>query len=185
MKIENSYYPARVFLLWQSLYLSLVFESIAYPLNLHICVCLFGFIEVVCLLCLDLFFFFINNYNALICTPFWWKLLQFTLFIFVSLTIMYKVPNFNAGHCPVQNDIRNSERCSTAKCYIRPVLGRPNLQVSLQSHVTKVYFNVYSIWTPFHCWWALCTHVYHVWPIEISYYIKLIGERYKRVIQTH
>ncbi|XP_052104448.1 uncharacterized GMC-type oxidoreductase Mb1310-like [Mytilus californianus] len=42
------------------------------------------------------------------------------------------------GHCPVQNDIRNSERCSTAKCYIRPVLGRPNLQVSLQSHVTKV-----------------------------------------------
>lgn len=45
------------------------------------------------------------------------------------------------GFCPTQNDISHAERCSTAKCYLRPVLNRKNLQVSLRSHVTRVIIN--------------------------------------------
>ncbi|XP_052095110.1 uncharacterized GMC-type oxidoreductase Mb1310-like [Mytilus californianus] len=46
-------------------------------------------------------------------------------------------PNIT-GFCPTQNDVRAGTRCSTAKAYIRPALNRNNLQVSINSHVTKI-----------------------------------------------
>lgn len=34
--------------------------------------------------------------------------------------------------------IRNGERCSTAKAYLRPAMSRSNLHVITNAHVTKV-----------------------------------------------
>ncbi|CAG2248271.1 PCYT1 [Mytilus edulis] len=42
------------------------------------------------------------------------------------------------GFCPVQANIKNGERCSSAACYLRPVIRRQNLQVSIKSHVSKI-----------------------------------------------
>ncbi|XP_052066933.1 choline dehydrogenase, mitochondrial-like isoform X2 [Mytilus californianus] len=42
------------------------------------------------------------------------------------------------GFCKSQTNIKDGKRCSTSTCYLRPVLQRFNLQVSLRSHVTKV-----------------------------------------------
>ncbi|VDH98945.1 Hypothetical predicted protein [Mytilus galloprovincialis] len=42
------------------------------------------------------------------------------------------------GFCPVQANIKNGERCSSAACYLRPVTRRKNLQVSIKSHVSKI-----------------------------------------------
>ncbi|XP_063423819.1 glucose dehydrogenase [FAD, quinone]-like isoform X2 [Mytilus trossulus] len=44
------------------------------------------------------------------------------------------------GFCPVQHTIDNGERCSSASCYLRPVIRRSNLQVSINSHVSKILF---------------------------------------------
>ncbi|CAC5400585.1 unnamed protein product [Mytilus coruscus] len=42
------------------------------------------------------------------------------------------------GYCPTQANIKNGERCSSTTCYLRPVMYRRNLQISLNSYVTKV-----------------------------------------------
>lgn len=42
------------------------------------------------------------------------------------------------GFCPTQANIKDGQRCSTASCYLRPNMHRKNLQISLNSHVTKV-----------------------------------------------
>ncbi|XP_048768064.2 glucose dehydrogenase [FAD, quinone]-like isoform X2 [Ostrea edulis] len=42
------------------------------------------------------------------------------------------------GYCFAQETIRNGERCSTAKAFLRPAMGRKNLHVSTDSHVTKI-----------------------------------------------
>ncbi|XP_052085981.1 glucose dehydrogenase [FAD, quinone]-like isoform X2 [Mytilus californianus] len=42
------------------------------------------------------------------------------------------------GYCPNQANIKNGERCSSTTCYLRPVMYRRNLQISLNSYVTKV-----------------------------------------------
>ncbi|CAC5396991.1 unnamed protein product [Mytilus coruscus] len=41
------------------------------------------------------------------------------------------------GFCRIQVNIKKGERCDTASCYIRPALERTNLQVHLNSHVSK------------------------------------------------
>jgi len=38
----------------------------------------------------------------------------------------------------MQSNIRNGERHSTASAYLRPILDRPNLHISLNSFATKV-----------------------------------------------
>jgi glucose dehydrogenase (acceptor) len=43
------------------------------------------------------------------------------------------------GYCPSQETVKNGERCSTANAFLRPAMGRKNLHVSMNSHVTKVY----------------------------------------------
>ncbi|XP_076082604.1 choline dehydrogenase, mitochondrial-like [Mytilus galloprovincialis] len=42
------------------------------------------------------------------------------------------------GFCKNQMNVKDGKRCSTSTCYLRPVLERHNLQVSLRSRVTKV-----------------------------------------------
>ncbi|XP_048768060.1 glucose dehydrogenase [FAD, quinone]-like [Ostrea edulis] len=42
------------------------------------------------------------------------------------------------GYCPSQETIKNGERCSTVKAFLRPAMGRKNLHVSMNSHVTKI-----------------------------------------------
>ncbi|XP_048768061.2 alcohol dehydrogenase [acceptor]-like [Ostrea edulis] len=42
------------------------------------------------------------------------------------------------GYCPSQETVKNGERCSTVKAFLRPVMGRKNLHVSMNSHVTKI-----------------------------------------------
>ncbi|XP_056016160.1 alcohol dehydrogenase [acceptor]-like [Ostrea edulis] len=45
------------------------------------------------------------------------------------------------GYCPSQETVKNGERCSTVKAFLRPVMGRKNLHVSTNSHVTKILIN--------------------------------------------
>lgn len=53
-------------------------------------------------------------------------------------------PDFNGltqeGVGPYQVTHRNGERCSAAKAYLTPNLGRPNLQVITGAHTTRVLF---------------------------------------------
>ncbi|XP_052085998.1 glucose dehydrogenase [FAD, quinone]-like [Mytilus californianus] len=42
------------------------------------------------------------------------------------------------GYCPTQANIKDGERCSSTACYLRPVMHRRNLQISINSYVTKV-----------------------------------------------
>ncbi|VDI33911.1 Hypothetical predicted protein [Mytilus galloprovincialis] len=42
------------------------------------------------------------------------------------------------GYCPIQANVKNGERCSSASCFLRPKLHRRNLQVATNSHVTKI-----------------------------------------------
>ncbi|XP_052074006.1 glucose dehydrogenase [FAD, quinone]-like [Mytilus californianus] len=44
------------------------------------------------------------------------------------------------GFCRIQVNIKKGERCDTASCYLRPALERTNLQVHLNSHVSKILF---------------------------------------------
>ncbi|XP_076079994.1 glucose dehydrogenase [FAD, quinone]-like [Mytilus galloprovincialis] len=44
------------------------------------------------------------------------------------------------GFCPMQLNIKNGERCSSASCHLRPVIRRKNLQVSIHSYVSKMLF---------------------------------------------
>ena len=46
--------------------------------------------------------------------------------------------NVVAGFCYGQETVRDGERCSTAKAFLRPAMGRSNLHVSTNSYVTKV-----------------------------------------------
>ncbi|XP_048768051.1 glucose dehydrogenase [FAD, quinone]-like isoform X2 [Ostrea edulis] len=43
-----------------------------------------------------------------------------------------------SGYCPTQETVKNGERCSTVKAFLRPAMGRKNLHVSTNSHVTKI-----------------------------------------------
>ncbi|XP_063447860.1 glucose dehydrogenase [FAD, quinone]-like [Mytilus trossulus] len=45
------------------------------------------------------------------------------------------------GFCRIQVNVKKGERCDTASCYLRPALGRPNLQVHLNSYVSKILFD--------------------------------------------
>ena len=38
----------------------------------------------------------------------------------------------------MQASVRNGERCDTAKAYLRPIMDRPNLHISINTLVTKV-----------------------------------------------
>ncbi|XP_063415907.1 uncharacterized protein LOC134697523 [Mytilus trossulus] len=40
--------------------------------------------------------------------------------------------------CPMQSNIKNGTRCSSVSCFLRRVLHRPNLQVSVKTHCSKV-----------------------------------------------
>lgn len=42
--------------------------------------------------------------------------------------------------------LRHGLRCSAAKAFLRPALTRPNLHISLRSHVLKVQYLAASIW---------------------------------------
>ncbi|XP_071131539.1 glucose dehydrogenase [FAD, quinone]-like [Mytilus edulis] len=42
------------------------------------------------------------------------------------------------GYCPLQANIKDGERCTSASCFLRPVLSRSNLQVVTNSHVARV-----------------------------------------------
>eukprot|EP00105_Crassostrea_gigas_P022108 XP_011441494.1 PREDICTED: glucose dehydrogenase [FAD, quinone]-like [Crassostrea gigas] len=42
------------------------------------------------------------------------------------------------GYCRSQETTKNGERDSTAKAFLRPVMGRKNLHVSINSYVTKI-----------------------------------------------
>ncbi|XP_048768069.2 glucose dehydrogenase [FAD, quinone]-like [Ostrea edulis] len=42
------------------------------------------------------------------------------------------------GYCSSQETVNNGERCSTVKAFLRPAMGRRNLHVSMNSHVTKI-----------------------------------------------
>ncbi|XP_062603390.1 alcohol dehydrogenase [acceptor]-like [Saccostrea cucullata] len=42
------------------------------------------------------------------------------------------------GVCQAQENIRNRERWSTAKAFLRPAMDRPNLHVAVNSYVTKI-----------------------------------------------
>ncbi|XP_062603375.1 alcohol dehydrogenase [acceptor]-like [Saccostrea cucullata] len=42
------------------------------------------------------------------------------------------------GFCHAQETIRNGERWSTAKAFLRPAMNRPNLHVAVNSYVTKI-----------------------------------------------
>ncbi|XP_063436309.1 L-sorbose 1-dehydrogenase-like [Mytilus trossulus] len=42
------------------------------------------------------------------------------------------------GFCPLQNNIRDGERCSSVSCFLRRVIGRPNLQVSVNTLGSKI-----------------------------------------------
>ncbi|XP_076334605.1 glucose dehydrogenase [FAD, quinone]-like isoform X2 [Tachypleus tridentatus] len=45
------------------------------------------------------------------------------------------------GFSVPQGTIRNGRRCSVSKAYIEPALGRKNLNILLQAHVTKILFD--------------------------------------------
>ncbi|XP_061193348.1 L-sorbose 1-dehydrogenase-like [Saccostrea echinata] len=42
------------------------------------------------------------------------------------------------GYCHAQETVRNGERWSTAKAFLRPAMNRPNLHVAVNSYVTKI-----------------------------------------------
>ncbi|CAG2207433.1 unnamed protein product [Mytilus edulis] len=44
------------------------------------------------------------------------------------------------GFCRIQVNVKKGERCDTASCYLRPALERTNLQVHLNSYVSKILF---------------------------------------------
>ncbi|XP_076105948.1 glucose dehydrogenase [FAD, quinone]-like [Mytilus galloprovincialis] len=44
------------------------------------------------------------------------------------------------GFCRIQVNVKKGERCDTASCYLRPALERKNLQVHLNSYVSKILF---------------------------------------------
>ncbi|XP_055388391.1 glucose dehydrogenase [FAD, quinone] [Condylostylus longicornis] len=46
------------------------------------------------------------------------------------------------GFMIAQGTIRRGSRCSTAKAFLRPIRLRRNLHVSMNSHVTKIYFDL-------------------------------------------
>lgn len=62
-----------------------------------------------------------------------------------SKDIGYNVIDLNGptqvGFDFTQGTLRDGLRCSTAKAYLRPAQKRPNLQISLYSHVTKILIN--------------------------------------------
>ncbi|XP_026678731.1 glucose dehydrogenase [FAD, quinone] [Diaphorina citri] len=45
---------------------------------------------------------------------------------------------YQTGFMVAQGTVRNGARCSTSKAFLQPVKTRPNLHISLHSHVTKV-----------------------------------------------
>ena len=49
--------------------------------------------------------------------------------------------NQQTGFAIPQGTIRRGARCSTAKAFLRDIAGRPNLDVHVHAHATKVLFN--------------------------------------------
>ncbi|XP_068086574.1 glucose dehydrogenase [FAD, quinone]-like [Anabrus simplex] len=47
---------------------------------------------------------------------------------------------YQTGFTPSHGTLRNGLRCSTAKAFLRPARKRPNLHVSMFSHVTQILF---------------------------------------------
>lgn len=47
------------------------------------------------------------------------------------------------GFALPQATLKNGLRCSTSRCFLRPVKNRKNLHISLHSHVTKILINEY------------------------------------------
>lgn len=45
---------------------------------------------------------------------------------------------FQTGFMHAQGTVRDDQRCSTNKAFLRPVRNRPNLHVALNSYVTKI-----------------------------------------------
>ena len=45
------------------------------------------------------------------------------------------------GFCAMNMTVRNGVRCSTSKAYLKPALGRPNLDVRTNSHVRRIVFS--------------------------------------------
>ncbi|XP_026678724.1 glucose dehydrogenase [FAD, quinone]-like [Diaphorina citri] len=56
----------------------------------------------------------------------------------------YEVGDINGerqtGFTRAHGTLKNGLRCSTAKAYLRPIIARPNLHVSLHSHAYRVHF---------------------------------------------
>ena len=52
--------------------------------------------------------------------------------------IIIKLNLYNAGFMYAQGTIRDCQRCSTNKAFLRPVRHRPNLHISANSYVLKI-----------------------------------------------
>ena len=50
-----------------------------------------------------------------------------------------------SGFMAVQGTLRRGRRCSTNKAFLRPVRNRPNLHISMKSHVLKILVDQYKI----------------------------------------
>ena len=63
-------------------------------------------------------------------------------FIEAGIEMGYENVDINAaqqmGFMMAQSTTRNGSRCSTAKAFLRPIRNRPNLHISLHSHVLKI-----------------------------------------------
>ncbi|XP_036341392.1 glucose dehydrogenase [FAD, quinone]-like [Rhagoletis pomonella] len=73
-------------------------------------------------------------------TDFKSKVLQ--AFLKSSHEMGYEITDTNGEHlmgfARAQANLRNGRRCSTSKAFIRPIAGRPNLQISMKSWVTRI-----------------------------------------------
>ena len=69
-------------------------------------------------------------------------------FLDAGKTLNYKIKDLNGeggeGFMPIQLTVRDRERCSTSKAYLKPIRDRDNLHISMNSRVTKVLINRYK-----------------------------------------
>jgi Choline dehydrogenase and related flavoproteins len=57
-----------------------------------------------------------------------------------SHLLIFPKTRFLSGFTRAHGTLKNGLRCSTAKAYLRPIIARPNLHVSLHSHAYRVHF---------------------------------------------
>lgn len=55
-----------------------------------------------------------------------------------KISVKYNKQYLFVGYCPLQANIKDGERCTSASCFLRPVMSRSNLQVVTNSHVARV-----------------------------------------------